>query len=248
MFDSKSIFSTFYTIMSAITITFGDVAENHVKMQKIGKLAEKGFSTEDLVSIQKNLGDYKTEFLDLGNDASVLIVRNFVVEDELYNELKNLEWDDKAKMYGKVLNKKARHNLCFSDEDQEPDYENGKGRVVSFDKVPILTQIKNRVCDLVDTDVLQAEGNYYYDLKKCGIGWHGDAERKKVVGLRLGDPFLLCYRWYLGKNPTSEKIEIELDHGDIYIMNEKASGNDWKKRKIPTLRHSAGLRGSKYVE
>ena len=31
-----------------------------------------------------------------------------------------------------------------------------------------------------------AEGNYYYDLKKCGIGFHGDAERKKVVAIRVG--------------------------------------------------------------
>lgn len=26
----------------------------------------------------------------------------------------------------------------------------------------------------------------------------------------------------------------------MYIMSEKAVGYDWKKRKIPTLRHAAG--------
>jgi hypothetical protein len=26
-------------------------------------------------------------------------------------------------MYGRVVNKRARHNICFSDFDQEPDYE-----------------------------------------------------------------------------------------------------------------------------
>jgi len=31
-----------------ITITFGDRAENHVGMQKIGQLAENGFSIQDL--------------------------------------------------------------------------------------------------------------------------------------------------------------------------------------------------------
>ena len=29
------------------------------------------------------------------------------------------------------------------------------------------------------------EGNRYFDLKKCGIGFHGDAERRQVVGVRL---------------------------------------------------------------
>ena len=28
---------------------------------------------------------------------------------------------------------------------------------------------------------LVAEANYYYDLEKCGIGYHGDAERRIVV-------------------------------------------------------------------
>lgn len=31
-----------------ITITFGEQVENHVGMQKIGKLAEKGFSFQEL--------------------------------------------------------------------------------------------------------------------------------------------------------------------------------------------------------
>jgi hypothetical protein len=34
--------------MSTFTITFGDRAENHQGMQIIGKMAERGFSPEDL--------------------------------------------------------------------------------------------------------------------------------------------------------------------------------------------------------
>ena len=41
------------------------------------------------------------------------------------------------------------------------------------------------------------EGNYYYDIKKCGIGFHGDAERRKVVGIRLGDSIPLHFQWFL---------------------------------------------------
>ena len=40
----------------------------------------------------------------------------------------------------------------------------------------------------------------------------------------------------LGKNLNNLIIE----HGDIYIMSEKAVGNDWLNSNIPTLRHAAG--------
>lgn len=36
-----------------------------------------------------------------------------------------------------------------------------------------------------------------------------------------------------------------LHYGDLYIMSKKAVGTDWKKKIIPTLRHTAG--NSKYT-
>ena len=39
---------------STITITFGDQSENHVGMQKIGKLAENGFTINELNTAKKN--------------------------------------------------------------------------------------------------------------------------------------------------------------------------------------------------
>jgi len=35
-------------------------------------------------------------------------------------------------------------------------------------------------------------------------------------------------------------VTINLHHGDMYVMSEKAVGTDWKQRKIATLRHAAG--------
>jgi hypothetical protein len=34
--------------------------------------------------------------------------------------------------------------------------------------------------------------------------------------------------------------------GDIYLMDEKATGNDWKNKSIETLRHATG--GPSYIE
>ena len=52
----------------------------------------------------------------------------------MYLEQKKLPLDKKAIFRGKVKNKNARWNLCYSDQEQEPDIENGKGTVIAFEK------------------------------------------------------------------------------------------------------------------
>jgi hypothetical protein len=42
-------------------------------------------------------------------------------------------------------------------------------------------------------------------------------------------------------NAISDPIKFILNNGDIYIMSDLATGKNWKKKKIPTLRHAAGF-------
>ena len=66
--------------------------------------------------------------------------------------------------------------------------------------------------------------NYYYDINKCGIGYHGDSERKIVIAIRLGAPLPLHFQWFQGNKPVAGgHITLHLDHGDMYIMSEKAT-------------------------
>jgi alkylated DNA repair dioxygenase AlkB len=240
-----------------ITITFGDVAENHVRMQQIGQLAEEGFDLDDLMKAKNWFEEHevKTRLIHLNklldaeteaDDAYILIIRKGLNElcdpDDFFDEQINLRWDKKALMYGRVVNKSARYNLCYAKESQKPDYENGKGRIISYEKVPLLYKVKKSLKNIIGSKAkyLQAEGNYYYDIDKCGIGFHGDTERRLVIGIRVGATTPLVYQWfYLGKT-IGERKTIQLNHGDIYIMSEKAVGHDWKKKVIPTLRHAAG--------
>ena len=87
---------------------------------------------------------------------------------------------------------------------------------------------------------MACEGNYYYDVSKCGIGFHGDGERKRVVGLRLGASIPLHYQWFHKSRPVGERSIIMLNHGDLYVMSEKAVGTDWLLKNTLTLRHAAG--------
>lgn len=245
-----------------ITITYGECAENHVGMQKLGHKAERGLTVRQLSTLEaffKNKGCV-TELTmltpshlkeDGAEDAAILIVRGGVHAldvnpDNMYLEQANLPQDTKAKMKGRVVNKHARYNLCFGNNNQEPDYENGKGRIISFAEVPLTGTLKDRLTAIVGTiPDLKAEGNYYYDGNQCGIGYHGDAERKIVIAVRLGSDMPLHYWWYRNSQRIGDRINLMVRHGDIYFMSEKATGHDWLKRSIYTLRHAAGC--SKYT-
>jgi alkylated DNA repair dioxygenase AlkB len=254
-----------------ITLTFGEVAENHVGMQQIGEKSDNGLSPADLKRFRHlfDRSGFQTEMCNLNmvlpdeyqelsgdQDALVLIIRNgiefFGVDpDELYMEQECLDHD--MKYYDtrrkRVLNKRARYNLCFNQMGQIPDFESGKGTVIAYKQVPNLAKLRHKLSELVverGHPDLKVEGNYYYDPKKCGIGYHGDTERSIVIAVRLGVSLPLTFVWYHKSKPISERIDFHLNHGDIYFMSEKATGNDWKKRSKATLRHAAGC--SKYTK
>lgn len=242
--------------METITLTFGDCAENHRGMQEIGEKAKVGLSHADLISAM----DWFTgkgiecEIVNLAKlpgipgipDAYLLIAKNgcsaLVDVKELTAEQNTLERDTKAFMYGRVVNKKARHNLCFSDFEQAPDYQNKKGTVVNFNRLPCLSGVRSILPEIGDNKLsnLQCEANYYYDVKKTFIGFHGDTERRIVVAIRLGADFPIHYQWFKESKPVGDLFTRTLSDGDIYFMSEKAVGFDWKRRSIYTLRHAAG--------
>ncbi len=243
------------------TLTFGNRAENHKGMQMIGTELEHGLSIDDLESAKKyfiakgattvtvNLKDYlgDVEGKDSIPDAKLLIIKNGVKyimnPDELYAEVEATPKDSKAFMYGRVVNKKARHNNCFSDFSQEPDYESGKGTVIDFKDVPLISKMRAEIPKMIPNNTgvvnLQCEGNYYYDVDNTFIGFHGDSEREIVIAIRLGANFDIYYQWFKNSEPVGKLFKHTLHHGDIYFMSEKAVGKDWKSRSKYTLRHAA---------
>ena len=41
---------------------------------------------------------------------------------------------------------------------------------------------------------------------------------------------------------THKQVSLSVNHGDIYIMSEKATGYDWKKRSKVRVVHGAGYK------
>lgn len=261
-----------YRMNQTWTITFGEGAENHKGMQQLGKMADKGFTVKELKKVKKIAKEkglktklikldkylpekYKNKFATENLDARILIVKNGIklfLNDKdssvkkFNKEIEGLKnkVDKKAFMYGRVVNKTARYNLCFGDKDQTPDYKNKKGTIISFKKLKYLNKIRKSLPDFLGEKAknLLGELNYYYDVGQCFISPHGDGERKRVIALRLGANFPLHYQWYYKSKKIGKQLSIELSGNDFYVMSEKAVGNDWLIRNIPTLRHSAGLK------
>ena len=242
------------------TITYGDVAENHAGMVKHGRLRANGYSFDTLCALYWRLTDLglTCEMYNLHAEwkgegavepAYVLVIRRgaqYILGTEgtveLMAENDALPMDKQAFMKGRVVNKLARWNLCFTDEDIEPDYKKGQGRVVAWRRVPLLQRIRETIADWTDDELLNGEANYYYDLSKCGIGYHGDAERRLVFAVRMGADMPIHFQWFQRSKPVGNNIVIPLGDGDMYAMSEKAVGTDWLLKTKGTLRHATGAK------
>ena len=239
---------------STATLTFGDCAENHVGMEKVGERGAvgTGFHLSDLCAIVRKciaLGlPYKLWPLHSRPEhepAYLLVIKGLSRTESLMEEQLALEesYDRMALMRKRVVNKRARWNLCFTKgAGHGPSYSEGKGTVVSFEDVPHLKQFYEALPAFFGPKAtnLEAEANYYYDLAKCGIGYHGDTERRKVIAVRLGATMPICFQWFHRSEPIGPRMRFDLSHGDVYVMSEKAVGGDWKSSSKWTLRHAAG--------
>jgi len=268
----------------ALSITFGECVETHAGMQQTGHIRDVGYTVQELRDINNKYKDcceliMLSNYLPVqhrnGNEAAVLVIRNGlqlfgIDKNKLYQEQINLNPDTKAYMRGKVVNKQARYNLCYADFYQQADYESGKGTIIDFKQVSELNKLRSNLSTILGykSKELNAELNVYYDINKCGIGFHGDTERKIVICVRLGSNNPLQYQWFIRSRPickcglpinaedkydtckcfkpVMERVNLELNDGDMYIMSDKAVGFDWKRSSIYTLRHAAGC--NKYLQ
>ena len=247
-----------HTSNETITLTFCDSGENHVGMEMLGEKVEvgDGFQLEDLIKTREKFEELglETELYNLGElvdeekeEAYVLVIRStvskLVNKEELWNELTRFEWDRKyyCTRRKRVLNKHARANVCFAEVGRVSDYERKRGTIIGYTNVPQLALLRKTIEIGVGDkgSNMVCEGNRYFK-ESCGIGFHGDSERRRVIGVRLGLSMPIHWCWYKNSKAIGKKLELMLNDGDMYMMSEKAVGTDWKKRKIATLRHAAG--------
>ncbi len=251
-------------------ITFGEVAILHTGGKEYGNgRRNHGFSCEELQNIHQlypnqteyiSVSDSLPENLRLDNEAGVLVFRNqnsSTIEkkyllplskdmaDNLYDEQESSTYDSKYwdNRRQRTLNKRARLNVVFGKEGKQHSDDYKQCTVLAYSDLPNLQKIKNNLANILGIKAhdLNAEGNKYFH-DKSGIGFHGDAERKIVICLSLGKSSTLRYQWRLpgSSNHTLQPVDINVGHGDVYVMSEKATGYDWKSRSKVRVVHAAG--------
>jgi len=252
------------------SLTVGNGGENHAGMEFIGKMRKKGegWNLERLQhakGILEDMFELEVEIYNLNDllegveieenlqpeQAYFMLVKNFLapkVHEKYLNELESYEWDSKYwdTRRQKVLNKLARTNVCYGPNYRAPDYENKKGTIIGYEQSPLVLRLKQVVESLMQDEDLIVEGNKYTNVKKNGIGPHGDTERVLVACLRVGEGMPMKYGWFYKSNVVGKTLTVDVPGGSLYFMSEKAVGADWKYRSKYTLRHAAGA--SKYLK
>ena len=252
------------------SLTVGNGGENHTGMEFIGKMRKKGdgWNLERLQHAKGILEDQFKLDVEIHNlnelldgveieekikpePAYFMLVKNFLDPKEhlkYLNELESYDWDSKYwdTRRQKVLNKIARTNVCYGETSRDADYENKKGTIIGYDKSPLVHKLKQTVESLMCDEDLIVEGNKYTDIKKNGIGPHGDTERVVVSCLRVGEGMPMKFGWFHNSNVVGKTLTLDVPGGSLYFMSEKTVGADWKLRSKYTLRHAAGA--SKYLK
>ena len=255
-------YKVFNKYMERYAITFGEVAIIHTGSTELGKIRNEGFTIDELTLIKDKFGD-NVSLIDLSkdlpksvkkdNEAAILLIKNGInlifnkekAADKFLKEQQSLNYDQKyyESRFDKTLNKRARYNIVFGEENIEPSEDFKVFSVKSFNDLKYLKKLRKKIGKVFGPKAvnLNAEGNHYFH-HKSGIGFHGDAERKIVICVSLGNSSVLRYCWRKPGSSTQfgKPIDINVDHGDIYIMSEKATGFDWKSRSKYRLVHAAG--------
>ena len=247
------------------SLTIGNGGENHTGMEFLGKMRGKGggWNYEKLMDARNyfvetagkvvdfyNLSDLCLDGVEIPaqkkpDDAYLMIVRDFLDADEhtaFINELSSYEWDRKYfdVRRQKVLNKHARANVCFGPVAQVADFEDKKGTIISYEKSPLVFDLKKRVEEIMGERDLIVEGNQYDDCTKNGVGAHGDTERVCVACLRVGASMPIKYGMFHNCVLQGKTFQVTINGGDLYFMSEEAVGAEWRHRSKWTWRHAAG--------
>lgn len=247
-------------------LTLGEQAEIRVGSSKIGNgLAKHGFAVAELQALARELGncDFRilSDALDkedqFGNMAAVLLIKGGIdrilrpgAADAMLKEQEGVKYDEKFFdcRRQRTVNNQARLNVVFGEATPHSD-DYSQGTVIGWDAVPAFAELRAALPKVVGEKAkgLNAEGNKYHHLDS-GMSPHGDLERKIVIGTSLGRSMTLRFYWRAPFSSDAHKppFDFVVEHGDIYIMSEKATGNDWNQRSKFRLVHAVGA--PKYLE
>lgn len=131
-------------------------------------------------------------------------------------------------------------SVCFGEAEREPKGHNPA--TVALGRLKWLSQLKRGVEGFLPElgRDLRLRGNLYGNNTREGMSPHGHAGSPGQVGIRLGAPLELHWHWYENKHPLGQRVSVELEEGDVYVLSAEGAGAGWCRTRTPALRHAAG--------
>lgn len=225
-----------------------------------GAMAPTGFEVAHLRRVCKCLCEegLDASIVDLtphcrvegAQEACILVIRGWRpdIADAALKQVQGIEYDTFTHQYGRVVQAHSRHVVFVGEKPRKADKSIGMRTVLGWQDVGVIEKARAWIAKVLDSEEYLRSACIlkYPDIRKCGISAHGDGERRRTIVYRVGEVSSkrsLNYQWYHEGEEASDKVKIDLHHGDFAVSSEVAVGTNWKKRKIPTLRHSTGFIG-----
>lgn len=252
--------------MSSFRLIFSDIVSHGPGMQQFGTPVSYGFSNEEMLQMLSMLPKDQTEMHNLKNflpntlynisDTFVLIIKNFFNDDSnnILSVLSSSEasdnefitgvnWDKERIHNGKLVNNKLCNKLVFYDLNNDFKlplslFQN-IGTIYNYRKIPSLHKVQQIISSSMGTGLF-VEAENFYNLNECYVPMNQEKNKRKNVGLILGNDFPLHFCWYHNQQKCSDIYTINLRHGDLYILSDNAAGFNKESKTKLYLKHGFG--------
>lgn len=204
--------------------------------------------------------DCETEFYILNQKigiptevAAVLVIKKGIdkllefvnsTSDDMFKELSAVKWNKKEIINGKSKNTKNYWNIKMNEltDDININYEKKIPNMIDYNNIPLTHRIRDIIPNFIGDKAkdLEGTGYNYWDVTKTGKTWNAQTDKRKIFGVHLGESSQIYFQWYFNDVPKGQRMAIDLEHGDMYFLSEKAVGFDGNKVNAPILRHAYG--------
>lgn len=259
----------------AITITLSENVLHFPGMQNFGQKSDFGFSNDELIKIYNLFPPGTCEIINIKDilpttlydipDAYILIIRKQFINyaDEILKTMKSSEgsnsegiitgvnWDDNRIHNKKIVENRLFKKLIFLDinEYYKLPFSNvdNRGTIYNIRRIPPLFKL-NEIFNSLFSIPLYVEGTCYYNINECYTPMHQEKDRRRIINLHLGSSSILHFRWYHQTQQVSDLKNIQIDHGDLYIMTDITMGNIKDSKTKLFLKHSMGTNEKAYLK
>ena len=194
------------------------------QVQSMGTNRGQGYTAEQLRQIHDKVsqsGEVTSRLYELNplctevatEDACVLVIKlpQETADGALHEMQNNVRYSLFKKSYGRSVRARSRNISYVSNFTTPEDPDTNAPSVTDWSDLPHCQKAKQILNDaLSDTEAAHAVAIRYEDYKRCGVRWHGDAERSKTLVVRLGPnskhhPSTSCGTTTTNQSPTRSR-------------------------------------------